>query len=121
MAFDKINTVIEYEVQNNLSRLNGDNQKKEGLPKSLKGTKEWEYISTSRTMVRLWWMMKYVTDLFTNVVDQTDFKMSKCAQEAYKSALEEHHPWALKQAAKLAMGLIPSRTEVSTKLRVPYL
>ena len=48
-------------------------------------------------------------------------ELKKCALDAYDVALKPHHPWALKKAAKLAMGLIGSRDGMSKKLRVPDL
>lgn len=44
--------------------------------------------------------------------------MKKCALDAYDVALKPHHPWALKKAAKMAMGLIGKRASMSKKLRV---
>ena len=115
-----IQGLIDAEIQIGVTRLNGEDNKKE-LSKDKKGSWEWKYCSVARTVVRLWWLFKFVVALFENIVDQPTYDMVKCCKEAYKTALAEHHPWALKNAAKVAMGLVGSRDGVGKKLRLTNL
>lgn len=41
---------------------------------------------------------------------------SDCARAAYKAALGPHHPFMLRQVAKLAMGAAPGRKNFEKKL-----
>ena len=66
-------------------------------------------------------MFLFAETLFNNIVEKPEMELKKCALDAYDVALKPHHPWALKKAAKLAMGLIGSRDGMSKKLRVPDL
>ena len=47
-----IQGTIDVEAQLGVTRLNGENQKKE-LKKDKKGSWEWKYVSNARTLVRL--------------------------------------------------------------------
>ena len=71
--------------------------------------------------MRLQWLFLFAETLFNNIVDKPELELKKCALDAYDVALKSHHPWALKKAAKMAMGLIGTRESMSKKLRVPDL
>ena len=65
--------------------------------------------STARTVLRLMWFLDFLSMLLSNLVNQRDWKMSKCCGEAYKQALAPHHSWKIRTAAKLGIKTLPTR------------
>ncbi len=68
-----------------------------------------KYQSTGWVIIRGAWFFDYITALFNNIVTHKDWKLSQCGQEAYVEKLERHHPWFLRNAAKMAFGVCGSR------------
>jgi hypothetical protein len=68
-----------------------------------------KYCSTSRTLYRGCWFFDFVAALLQGLSADRESMMSKVALKAYKEALAPHHPWALKQAATLAMKAVKKR------------
>ena len=68
-----------------------------------------KYQSTAWVIIRGAWFFDYITALFNNIVTHKDWKLSQCGQEAYVEKLERHHPWFLRNAAKMAFGVCGSR------------
>ena len=81
-----LNETIDEELQRNIARLNGDNNKKE-LAK-LGGSfanDAWErkYNSTARNLVRMWWLTKFLTKLLDNLINQSDMTLVNACRDAY--------------------------------------
>ena len=95
--------------------------------KPVKGRKfghEWEakYTSTARTVLRNMWLLDFVSLLFDNLNKDRTSKLSDVAKDAYSKTLGNHHPWIVRQAAKVAMLGVPSRDALilSTKLKYEH-
>jgi hypothetical protein len=95
-------------MSTNVHILNGENNSKK-LDKSKKTSWEYKYTSTSRTVLRNLWLMDFVYHLMKNLHEDKSTSLSHCAKDAYGKGLGPHHPWVVRQAAKVAMLACPSR------------
>jgi hypothetical protein len=59
--------------------------------------------------VRNLWLCDFVETLFRLLYEDQKATMHHCAKEAYNKAFGSHHPWAVRQAAKLALMAVPYR------------
>jgi len=66
--------------------------------------------SGSRTLLRLHRALEYII-LFLHQLDdiQDEDKCSDISRDAYDRTLIKHHPWVVQKAAKMAMGLLPTK------------
>ena len=55
------------------------------------------------------WLLDFLHQFFKMVDTQRDQALSHCARDAYLETLGTHHPWAVRQAAKLAMYAVPGK------------
>ena len=67
-ADSTLQMAIDEEVKLGVTRLNGENQKKE-LPKEKKGSWEWKYVSTARTYDKVIWIFDFAHALFDNITN----------------------------------------------------
>lgn len=74
-----------------------------------KGSWEAEYTATARTLLRTMWLLDFITMMFKLIVENKDKSLSNIAKESYAHTLGTHHPWVVRQAAKVAMYAIPSK------------
>ena len=92
--------------------------------KGQKFKNEWEakYTSTARTVLRNIWLLDFVSLFFDSVNKNRAGKLSEIAKESYSQTLGNHHPWVVRQAAKVAMFAVPSREALiqSTKLNYDH-
>ena len=87
--------MIERELELGVQQLNGENNHKL-LKKDMKGTWEWKYTSSVRTVLRTMWLLDFVFYLFSKILNDRDTSLSKCAKEAYTKGLAPHHPWIVR-------------------------
>ena len=95
-------------MKNNVHILNGENNSKK-LDKSKKTSWEYKYTSTARTVLRNLWLMDFLHILMKNLHEDQSTSLGNCAKDAYSKGLGPHHPWVVRQAAKVAMLACPSR------------
>lgn len=102
--------MIQDELAKKVEQLNGENNSK--LLKADKLPKEdyrHQFTSTTRTVLRNLWLFDFLHYFMDMIHDERDAKLSACAKNAYSKGLGIHHPWVVRQAAKLAMLATPSR------------
>lgn len=97
-----INGQIAEEIAQGVTRLNGENNSKE-CDKSKKTSWEWKYNSTSRNLVRMWWLTKFLVQLLDNLINNNEMTLVNACQNAYQTGFAEHHPWLVRKGAGLAM------------------
>merc|ERR1711970_1247362 len=88
--YQNIKTMIDYEVKNDLIK-----------------TKKKDDPSGSRTLLRLHRALEYIED---------EGYCSVISREAYEATLMKYHPWVVQKAAKLAMGLLPTKKGLIAKV-----
>ena len=97
-----------------MTELNGDNNKKK-LGKAKAGTWEYTYNSTSRNLVRMWWLTKFLSKLLDNLVNNPTMTLVQGAKDAYQTGFSEHHPWLVRKGAGLAMMAAGSKDSLLAK------
>ena len=55
------------------------------------------------------WLLDFVSLMFKNLDEKREMSLSHIAKDAYTQTLGTHHPWVVRQAAKVAMIAIPAR------------
>jgi len=109
-----LNATIDDEVARGITELNGDNNKKK-LDKSKAGSWEMTYNSTSRNLVRMWWLSKFLTKLLDNLINNGQMTLVKGCQDAYTTGFADHHPWLVRKGAGLAMMAAGSKEALLAK------
>lgn len=99
--------------------LNGENNHKL-LKKDMKGHWKYTYTSTVRTVLRNLWLLDFIYFFMKKIYDERDASLSTCAKEAYSKGLGPHHPWAIRQVAKVAMIAVPSRETYIRETNMNY-
>lgn len=98
--YQTIRTMIEYEIKNDLIK-----------------TKKKDDPSGSRTLLRLHRALEYIIGFLHKLEDiQDDGYCSGISREAYEATLMKYHPWVVQKAAKLAMGLLPTKKGLVSKV-----
>jgi len=98
--YQTIKTMIEYEIKNDLIK-----------------TKKKDDPSGSRTLLRLHRALEYIIGFLHKLEDiQDDGYCSGISREAYEETLMKYHPWVVQKAAKLAMGLLPTKKGLVAKV-----
>jgi hypothetical protein len=98
-----LQTLIEKEVREGTSSLNGDN-----FSKFKVDTRYKNYTSAARTTLRLMWFMDYVYEFMKLVDTERTESISVICKEAYERSLAPHHPWTIRSVAKISMMAAPS-------------
>lgn len=119
MVGASLQDIILHEINTNVHILNGENNSKK-LDKSKKTSWEYKYTSTSRTVLRNLWLMDFVFHLMKNLHDDKSTSLGHCAKDAYGKGLGPHHPWVVRQAAKVAMLACPARETFMTNTGGTY-
>ena len=104
---DNLYEAIKLEEKHNATGINGENNKKV-LSKEEMQTWKGQYASITRTVFRNMWLLDFLFTFFGNMQDAA-LNLSKAAKRAYKEGLAPHHPWAVKQAAKLGFNVCPKK------------
>ena len=55
------------------------------------------------------WLLDFLHFFLGGLLDNHTSKLSEVASHAYKKGLGPHHPWIIRQGAKMAMIAVPSR------------
>lgn len=98
--YKSIKTMIDYEVKNNLIK-----------------TKKKDDPSGSRTLLRLHRALEYIIGFLHKLDDiEDEGYCSVISREAYEATLMKYHPWVVQKAAKLAMGLLPTKKGLISKV-----
>merc|ERR1711868_242244 len=72
--------------------------------------------SGSRTLLRLHRALEYITEFLGRLEPLEDEAyLSTVSREAYEKTLMKYHPWIVQKAAKLAMGMLPTKVRTSKK------
>lgn len=100
--------MIKLELEQKLEQLNGDNNSKL-LPKDKKGEWEYKYVSTTRTVLRNLWLLDFFEILFQNLNENREETLGHIAKEAYNKGLAPHHPWIVRQGAKIGLLAVPHK------------
>ena len=106
-----------WEKENNVANLNGSNNKKV-LPKESKGTWQYTYNSTSRNVIRMWWLTKFTAHLFMLLSTQPTKSLSTCCNESYNFAFAPNHPYIIQCAAWGAMKCVGTRDWILETMKV---
>jgi len=99
------------EVDMKIDVLNGENNKK-----NTKDPKLAKYESSVRTMLRMTWFLDFLKIFLGGMGNNPTRSASDAAKEGYEKALGPHHPFMLRQVAKIAMVAAPGRKTFNTKL-----
>lgn len=102
---ESLQHLIEKEVALGVQELNGENNHK----KFKKDTWEYNYISTARTTLRNLWLMDFLEELMKLINEDKKSSLSHIGKQAYNKGLGPHHPWVVRQAAKVGFLAAPSR------------
>ena len=93
--YQTIQSMIDYEVENDLI----------------------EGKSGSGTLLSLHRALEYIIVFLLKLEDiQDDDNCSVISREAYEETLKKYHPWLVQKAAKLAMGLLPTKKGLIAKV-----
>ncbi|XP_011696096.1 PREDICTED: ceramide-1-phosphate transfer protein [Wasmannia auropunctata] len=91
-------SMIEYERDNNL-------------------LKKPKFVNGARTLLRLHRGLDFIKVFLLQLSDLSDLdKTGRCCQDAYNKTLAEHHPWVIREAAKVAMYTMPSKEALLKKV-----
>jgi len=95
-----VKSMIAYEVENNLIK-----------------TKKKDDPSGSRTLLRLHRALEYVYEFLSCLEDlEDDTYLGQVSKDAYEKSLQKYHPWIVQKAAKLGMGMLPSKKGLIQKI-----
>merc|ERR1719517_224028 len=95
-----VKSMIEYEVENNLIK-----------------TKKKDDPSGSRTLLRLHRALEYIAEFLGHLEALEDETyLGQVSKDAYEKTLMKYHPWIVQKAAKLAMGMLPSKKGLIQKV-----
>ena len=95
-----IQNLLQIEMNLDLHKLNGDNNKKFGHGKD----NYKKYISGCRTFLRLLWFLEYLTDVFENILkDDGKGQLKKILGNSYDKVLAPHHSFFVKRAVGAAL------------------
>lgn len=96
--FTTVRTMIQYEMSNDL------------LAKQ-------SYVSGSRTLLRLHRGLDFIRLFLKRLSEmKEDDNTSQACKECYNSTLAKHHPFLVRNGAKLAMYAMPNRTDLFRKV-----
>lgn len=107
-----IQQVVEKEIQLNIHELNGENNKDKGHKKK---TQYYEYVSGTRTLLRLTWFLDFFYNIVNRCITQPDKSFCDCIKLSYDSALAPHHPWLVRKGAGVALAMAPNKREKGMK------
>ena len=107
-----IQEVVEIELKNDIEKLNGDNNSKLGHKKK---SEYYEYVSSSRTIVRLQWFLDFFNNIVINALENDKKAFNDCIKEAYDKVLAPHHPWLVRKGAGVGISMAPSKKEKAMK------
>lgn len=87
------------------------------IDQKLINVKKKDDTSGSRTLLRLHRALEYVVIFLGKLqeIENTD-KCAPISREAYELTLQKYHIWAIQKAAKLAMGLLPTKDGLVQKV-----
>ena len=95
-----IQNLLQTEINLNIHKLNGENNKKLGHGKD--GYKD--YVSACRTFLRLLWFLEYLIDVFENVVkDDGSGPIKTILSNSYDKVLAPHHTFLVRSAVGIAL------------------
>ena len=95
-----IQNLLQTEINLNIHKLNGENNKKLGHGKD--GYKD--YVSACRTFLRLLWFLEYLIDVFENVVkDDGSGPIKNILSNSYDKVLAPHHTFLVRSAVGIAL------------------
>merc|ERR1712029_1280957 len=98
--YQTVKSMIQYEVKNDLIK-----------------TKKKDDPSGSRTLLRLHRALEYIIEFLHKIEDiEDEGYCSVISREAYEQTLMKYHPWVVQKAAKLAMGLLPTKKGLIAKV-----
>lgn len=107
-----IQDVIVAEMNKNLEKLNGDNNSKLGHKKK---TEFYEYVSCSRTIVRLQWFLDFFNNIIIIALENEKKGFNDCIRDSYDKVLAPHHPWLVRKGAGVGISMAPSKKEKAMK------
>ncbi|KAI9918156.1 hypothetical protein PsorP6_012379 [Peronosclerospora sorghi] len=75
--------------------------------------------SCSRCLLRLLWFIQFVEACIRlTLLDSTDDNCYNGASKAYEETLGKRHPWLVRKGVNTALGSIPTRSHILSKLHV---
>ena len=95
-----VKSMIAFEVKNDLIK-----------------TKKKDDQSGSRTLLRLHRALEYIYEFLGSLEDIDDeTSVGQVSKDAYEKSLMKYHPWIVQKAAKLGMGMLPSKKGLIQKI-----
>ena len=95
-----IQNLLQTEINLNIHKLNGENNKKFGHGKD----DYKDYVSACRTFLRLLWFLEYLIDVFENVVkDDGSGPIKTILSNSYDKVLAPHHTFLVRSAVGIAL------------------
>eukprot|EP00741_Cyanophora_paradoxa_P016126 tig00000042_g15567.t1 len=73
--------------------------------------------NATRHSVRLRWLLEFMMIFCANLANP-GMSSNQCVGDAYKRALEPHHPWVIRKAVGLAVHAVPSKEALCKKMGV---
>ena len=103
--------LLNKEMELNIHKLNGNNNKKLGHGKD----KYSNYISACRTFLRLLWFLEYLNDVFENVLkDDGNGPIKTILGNSYNKVLAPHHGFIVRKAVGVALAFSSAGTVTNT-------
>lgn len=66
------------------------------------------------------WLLDFIVIFLTMADANRTIHLRECAKEAYAKGLGPHHPWVVRQAAKVAMYACPGREVLLDATKLTY-
>ena len=64
--------------------------------------------------------MDFLHHFLEGLYNDREAKLSAIAKHSYNMALSPHHPWLIRQGAKIAMVAVPSRDNFLKAIKATY-
>jgi len=117
VAAESLQAFMAKEAALDVIKLNGENNHK--LIKD-KTSWKYKYTSTTRTVLRNLWLCDFIYHLMYNLDHDRTHSLGHCAKDAYSKGLGPHHPWIVRNGAKVAMMACPSRESFISHCEFTY-
>ena len=116
-----IQEIIEWELQQKLEKINGDNNRKELKGKQL-GSNDFRltYTSTARNVGKTRWVLEFFSIMMGRLYEDREAKLSAVALEAYNKVLGPYSSWVIRQGAYIAIQTVPSRESFLKDTKTDY-
>ena len=86
--------------------------------KQVKNSWEATYISSGRSIVRMWWFSNFMCMLFELLINKPDQELPASVSEAYEAHLAPNHAFMVKCAARTAFNFSGTKAQAYVHMEV---